>query len=129
MLKIKRVFHYQCCLCTLTITYIHSVSFIFCYWTSIGSIMVSVLALSVVDRWFEPRSGPTKDYKIGICICLSAKHSTLWSKSTGRLARKQDNVSVWSDMCTRELLFPWPTIQITTKHVDLVHSGHHQHLN
>ena len=28
--------------------------------------MVSVLASSAVDRWFEPRSGPTKDYEIGI---------------------------------------------------------------
>jgi hypothetical protein len=30
--------------------------------------MVSVLASSAVDRWFEPRSGPTKDYEIGIAI-------------------------------------------------------------
>jgi hypothetical protein len=35
--------------------------------------MVSVLALSVVDRGFEPWLGQTKDYKIGIC-CFSAKH-------------------------------------------------------
>jgi hypothetical protein len=28
--------------------------------------MVSVLVTSVVDRGFEPRSGQTKDYKIGI---------------------------------------------------------------
>jgi hypothetical protein len=28
--------------------------------------MVSMLALSVVDRGFEFRSGQTKDYKIGI---------------------------------------------------------------
>jgi hypothetical protein len=28
--------------------------------------MVTVLASSVVDRRFEPRSGQTKDYKIGI---------------------------------------------------------------
>ena len=32
----------------------------------IGGVMVSVLALSAVDREFEPRSGQT-DYKIGIC--------------------------------------------------------------
>ena len=37
----------------------------------VGGIMVSVLASSVVDRWYEPRSGQTKDYKIGIC-CFSA---------------------------------------------------------
>ena len=29
--------------------------------------MVSVLALSVVDRGFEPRSDQTKDFKIGLC--------------------------------------------------------------
>jgi hypothetical protein len=33
--------------------------------------MVSMLALSAVDRGFEPGSGQTKDYKIGIC-CFSA---------------------------------------------------------
>ena len=33
----------------------------------IGGVMVSVLASSVVDHGFEPRSGQTKDYKIGIC--------------------------------------------------------------
>ena len=37
----------------------------------IGGIMVSVLTSSVVDHGFEPRSGQTKDYKIGIC-CFSA---------------------------------------------------------
>jgi hypothetical protein len=31
-----------------------------------------VLTSSAVDREFEPRSGQTKDYKIGIC-CISAK--------------------------------------------------------
>ena len=37
----------------------------------IGGVMVSVLASSAVDRGFEPWSGQTKDYKIGIC-CFSA---------------------------------------------------------
>ena len=46
----------------------------------IGGVMVSVLASSVVYRGFEPRSGQTKDYKIGIC-CFSAKHAALKSKS------------------------------------------------
>ena len=40
----------------------------------IGGVMVSMLASSAVDRGFEPRSGLTKDYKIGIC-CFSAKHA------------------------------------------------------
>jgi hypothetical protein len=35
--------------------------------------MVSVLASSVVDRRFEPRSDKTKDYIIGICP-LSTQH-------------------------------------------------------
>jgi hypothetical protein len=40
--------------------------------------MVSVLASSVVDRQFEPRSpsGQTKDFKIDIC-CFSAKHAAV----------------------------------------------------
>jgi hypothetical protein len=42
--------------------------------------MVSVLASSAVDRGFEPWSGQTKDYKIGIW-CFSAKHDALRSKS------------------------------------------------
>jgi hypothetical protein len=32
----------------------------------IGGVMVSMLASSEVDRGFEPRSGQTKDCKIGI---------------------------------------------------------------
>jgi hypothetical protein len=42
--------------------------------------MVSVLASSVVDCGFEPRSGQTKDYNIDIC-CFSAKHTALRRKS------------------------------------------------
>ena len=53
----------------------------------IGGIMVSVLASSAVDRGFEPRSGQTKDYNIGIC-CFSAKHTAL-RKSKDWLARNQ----------------------------------------
>jgi hypothetical protein len=58
----------------------------------IGGVMVSVLALSMVDRGFDPRSGQTKDYEIGIC-CFSAKHAALRRKSKDWLARNQDNVS------------------------------------
>ena len=54
--------------------------------------MVSVLASSVVDRGFEPRSGQTKDYKIGIC-CFSTKHTALRSRSKDWLAQNQNNVS------------------------------------
>ena len=58
----------------------------------IGGIIISVLASSAVDRGFEPRSGQTKDYKIGICW-FSTKHAALRRKSKDWLARKQDDVS------------------------------------
>jgi hypothetical protein len=72
----------------------------------IGGVMVSALTSSVhvVDREFEPRSGQTKNYKIGIC-CFSAKHSALRRKSKDGLAPNQNNVTEWSDMSTRGLLF------------------------
>jgi hypothetical protein len=66
--------------------------------------MVSVLASNAVDRGFEHGSCQTKDYKIGIC-CFSAKHTALRRKTTDWLARNQDNVSEWSDMSIRGLLF------------------------
>jgi hypothetical protein len=66
--------------------------------------MVSVLASSTVDRGFEPRSGQTKDYKLGIC-CFSAKHAVLRRKSKDWLARYQNNVSEWSDMVNTEKEF------------------------
>jgi hypothetical protein len=66
--------------------------------------MVSMLALSVVDRWFEPRSGQTKDYTIGIC-CFSAKHAALRRKSKDWVTRNQVNVSEWSDMSIHGQLF------------------------
>jgi hypothetical protein len=66
--------------------------------------MVSLLASSAVDRGFEPRSGQTNDYKINMC-CFSAKHTALRRKSKDWLARNQTNVSEWSDMSTRGLVF------------------------
>jgi hypothetical protein len=66
--------------------------------------VVSVLTLSAVDDGFEPRSGQTKDYKIGIC-CFSAKDTALRRKSKDWLAQNQNNVSEWSDMSISELLF------------------------
>jgi hypothetical protein len=64
--------------------------------------MVSVLALSAVDRGFEPRSGQAKDYTIGMC-CVFAKHATLRRKSKDWLARNQNNVSEWSDIFIHRL--------------------------
>ena len=58
----------------------------------ISGVMVSVLESSAVNREFEPRSGQTKDYKIGIC-CFFTKHATLRRKSKDWLARNQNNVS------------------------------------
>ena len=67
-----------------------------------GGVMGSVLASSAVDRRFEPRSGQTKDYKIGMC-CFFAKHAALRRKSKDLLALNQDNVS---ECC--EHVYPYP---------------------
>ena len=53
-------------------------------WNLIGDVMVSVLASSVIDRGFEPRSGQTKDYKIGIC-CLSTIKACIIKEKEQRL--------------------------------------------
>ena len=66
--------------------------------------MVNVLASSAVDYGFEPRSGQTKNYEIGIC-CFSAKHAASRRKSKDWLARNQDNMSEWDDMSIHGLLF------------------------
>ena len=70
----------------------------------IGGVMVSMFDSSAVDRGFKPRSGQTKDYKIGICY-FSAKHAPLRRKSKDWLARNHNNVSEWRDMSIRVLLF------------------------
>ena len=70
----------------------------------IGGVMISMPASSAVNRGFEPRSGHTKDYEIGIC-CFSAKHAALRRKNKDWLVRNQNNVSKWSDMSSRKLLF------------------------
>ena len=72
----------------------------------IGGVMVSVLSSSAVDRGIKPRSGQSKGYQIGICH-FSAKRAALRSNSKDWLARNQNNVSEWSDMFTRGLLFQW----------------------
>jgi hypothetical protein len=69
----------------------------------IGGVMVSMLASREVDRGFEPRSGKTKDYKIGI-YCFS---TVLRRKNEDWLALNQGNVSEWGEMSIRELLFQW----------------------
>ena len=69
-----------------------------------GGVMVSVLASSTVDRVFKPRSGQTKEHKIGIC-CFSAKHAALKKKSKDWMAQDHDNVSKWGDTSTHGPLF------------------------
>ncbi len=69
----------------------------------IGGVMVSVNASSAADRWFEPQSGQTKDYRI-VASQLSM-HAALRRKSKDWLVRNQDNVSEWGDMAIRGLLF------------------------
>jgi hypothetical protein len=59
---------------------------------------------SAIDRGFESQSGQAIDYEIGIC-CFSAKQAALGRKSQDWLARNQNNVSEWSHMSTRGLLF------------------------
>ena len=63
-----------------------------------------VLASSAVDRGFEPWSGQTKDYEIGIC-CFSTKHAAFRSKSKDWLARNLNNMSEWSGISKYELCF------------------------
>jgi hypothetical protein len=47
-----------------------------CTTNRISGVMVSMLASSAVDRGFEPWSGQTKDYKIGICYFTLAPLDT-----------------------------------------------------
>jgi hypothetical protein len=72
----------------------------------IGCVMVSVLACSVVDCGFEPRSGQTKEYKICMC-CLSAKHDALRRKSKEWLDRNHNTVPDLSDMSIHGRVFQW----------------------
>ena len=80
------------------------VSFVALQQNHIGGVMFSMLASSVVDYGFDPWSGQTKDYEIGIC-CFCAKHAALRRKNKDWLARNQTNVSEWGDMSIRRLLF------------------------
>ena len=73
-------------------------------WNRFGGVMVSVLFSSAIDRGFEPRSGQTKYFKIGIC-CFSTRPAALRRKSKDWLAWNQNNVPQWSDMYTRGLVF------------------------
>ena len=63
-----------------------------------------MLASSEVNRRLEPKSGQTKDYKVGICG-FSTKHAALRRKSKDWLIWNRDNVSEWGVMSIRGQLF------------------------
>ena len=69
----------------------------YCTVNCIGGVMASVLATSAVGHGFEPLSGQTKWYEIGIC-CFSAKHAALRRKIIYWLARIQS-----ADCCFSEV--------------------------
>ena len=71
--------------------------------------MISVFASSVVDHGFEPLSGETKYYKIGMCG-FSAKHATLRIKSSDSLCRNQNIASDWGDISVCGLCFSEPAL-------------------
>ena len=62
------------------------------------------LLCCALDRGLEPRSGQTKDYKIGV-YCFSIKHAALRRNSNHVLVRNQDNVSEFGDNSICGLLF------------------------
>ena len=70
----------------------------------ISGVMVRVLGSSSIDRRIELLLDQSQDNKTGICS-FSAKHVALRRKDKYQLNRNQDNVSEWSDMYTRRLLF------------------------
>ena len=90
--------------------------------------MVSVLASSVVDRAFEPRSSQTKYYEISMC-CFFDKNAPLRRKSKDWLAWNQDDVSGWGDMSIYGLVsMSQYCKKKSIKRVGLVQSGPHHHL-
>ena len=60
--------------------------------------------LECCRSWVRDPVGSNQRYKIGIC-CFSAKHAALRSKSKDWSTRNQNNVSEWSNMSIRGLLF------------------------
>jgi hypothetical protein len=61
--------------------------------------MVSVLALSVVDRGYKSDRVKSKTIKFVVVAALLRRKGEDW------LAQNQNNVSEWSNMSTRGLLF------------------------
>ena len=65
-------------------------------------VMVSMLAQSVVDRVFAPRSCQTKDHYISVFLLLSLV----------RINQCQDNMSKWSDMVTCSICFKYMQLSL-----------------
>jgi hypothetical protein len=79
----------------------------------IGGVMVQMLPMSMGYLGFlSPIRVKLKSFNIGIC-CFSTKHVALMSKRKDWLDLDQDNVSEWSNMSDRRLLFQWTS---TIKH-------------
>jgi len=64
--------------------------------------MLQIRPAMAVDLGSGPGRVIPKNYNIGIC-CFSTKHAALKIKSKDWLAQNQNNVSEWSDMCSRKL--------------------------
>ena len=76
--------------CKLYLFFFQECTFFPFIFNCISGVTVNMLASSAVGRVFEPWSGQTKDYEIGIC-CFSTKHAALRRKSNDWLS--QNNVS------------------------------------
>ena len=74
---------------------------------NLGGVMLNMLVSSAVDHGFKPRSGLTKDYKIGTCSFSSNKPAALRRTSQDWLALNQDNVSVGRHV------YPWTVVSVS----------------
>jgi hypothetical protein len=63
--------------------------------------MASVLSWSAIDRGFEPPSGKTKDYEIGIS-CFSAQHMHSIKEKEQRLVDSPWCASDWNNDKTKQ---------------------------
>ena len=66
---------------------------------------------SIYRFWLPPFVIFKLVFKICIC-CFFFKHAVLNSKTKTWLARNQNNMSEWSDMSTRGLLFYWASMMV-----------------
>ena len=79
--------------------------------------MLTILASIAVCR-FDPQSGQTKDFYIGIC-CFSAKHIALMSKSKDWLAWSWQGNNCWS----RVACLPYKSLPLVIPSLEYVCSA------